>query len=133
MPDPSFICCIIVDVEPSRGRHDFSHDNPKLFVSRRVSSSRAPFIPIFPMSDIEEELVVRKLKIVLVGDSGSGKVSFPVFPIKSLIEIQRDNVLFVSSHHFHKEEKYRFGTYEKDRCNDDLNCFEFSVPELQGN
>lgn len=87
------------------------------------------------MSDIEEELVVRKLKIVLVGDSGSGKVSFPMFPIKSLIEIQRNNVLFIifSSLHFHKEEKYRFGTYKKDRYNDDLNCFEFSVPELQGN
>ncbi|KAF3420889.1 hypothetical protein E2986_02967 [Frieseomelitta varia] len=30
------------------------------------------------MSDIEEELLVKKLKIVLVGDSGSGKVSFPI-------------------------------------------------------
>lgn len=30
------------------------------------------------MSDVEEELVAKRLKIVLVGDSGSGKVSFDV-------------------------------------------------------
>lgn len=32
------------------------------------------------MSDVEEDLLVKKLKIVLVGDSGSGKVSFLMFP-----------------------------------------------------